>query len=63
MKTRLTPRSSARGSDFRSPRLYLLKDLRAELRGHQARKESGFTKRVYVLSAIDLETLNGEEGL
>src|SRR5260370_37441653 len=53
MKTGMTPRPRARGSDQGSVSPYLLKYLRAELCGNSSVREPGFTKKVYILAAID----------
>ena len=53
MKTERTPGQSSRGSDQGSICPYLLKYLRAELRGDSSVREPGFTKKVYILAAID----------
>ena len=53
MKIGMNPWLSYQGSDQVSICPYLLKDLRAELRGDSSVRETGFTKKVYILAAID----------
>src|SRR5260370_10537357 len=53
MKTGVTPWPSARESDFVKSRSYLIKELRTWLAGLRSAKAAGFTKRVYILAAID----------